>query len=67
MYCPQDTNIPDGILYGLIDLPNGFSDTEYWIGSDNFFAITHYNRSYFYAMSVILLGEEILRKKDIDR
>lgn len=61
-----DTNIPDGILYGLIDLPNGFADTEYWIGSDNFFAITHYNRSYFYAMSVILLGEEILRKKDID-
>ncbi len=57
------TDIPDHTLFGSIDLPNGPSATEYWIGTDNFFAITHYNRSYFYAMSVVLLGQEILQRK----
>ena len=52
-------DIPDNILFGLIDLPNGAGPTDYWIGTDNFFAITHYNRSYFYAMSVVLLAQEI--------
>ncbi len=48
-----------GRLYGLIDLQNGADATEYWVGSDNFFAITNYNRSYFYAMSVIDLGRAV--------
>ncbi|MBI3711768.1 MAG: lytic murein transglycosylase B [Burkholderiales bacterium] len=57
--------IPKQSLYGLIDLQNGDSPDEYWIVTDNFFAITHYNRSYFYAMSVIDLGKVIAlaRKK----
>jgi membrane-bound lytic murein transglycosylase B len=57
--------MPTNMLWGLIDLQNGALDTEYWLGSDNFFAITLYNRSFFYAMSVIKLGEEInkLRNK----
>jgi len=46
-------------LYGLIDLQNGAEATEYWVASDNFFAITNYNRSYFYAMSVIDLGRAV--------
>ena len=48
-----------GRLYGLIDLQNGADATEYWVASDNFFAITNYNRSYFYAMSVIDLGRAV--------
>ena len=52
-------NVPDNIQFGLIDLPNGTASADYWIGTDNFFAITHYNRSYFYAMSVVLLAQEI--------
>lgn len=51
--------IPKHLQYGLIDLQNGDSPDEYWIVTDNFFAITHYNRSYFYAMSVIDLGKVI--------
>jgi membrane-bound lytic murein transglycosylase B len=47
------------VKYGLIDLQNGNGPTEYWLGSDNFFAVTKYNRSYFYAMSVIDLGRAI--------
>jgi len=46
-------------LYGLIDLQNGAEATEYWLANDNFFAITKYNRSYFYAMSVIELGRAV--------
>lgn len=60
-----EPNIPKQGQYGLIDLQNGDSPDEYWIVTDNFFAITHYNRSYFYAMSVIDLGKVIAlaRKK----
>jgi membrane-bound lytic murein transglycosylase B len=50
---------PEGLLYGLVDLQNGYEPTEYWIGADNFFAITKYNRSFFYAMSVIELGRAV--------
>ena len=50
---------PQNILYGLIDLQNGSEATEYHLASNNFFAITQYNRSYFYAMSVIDLGKAI--------
>ncbi|MES2316109.1 MAG: lytic murein transglycosylase B [Pseudomonadota bacterium] len=46
-------------LYGLIDLQNGADATEYWAATNNFFAITQYNRSYFYAMSVIELGRAV--------
>lgn len=52
-------DIPDHLLYGLVDLQNGNDPTEYWLATDNFFAITQYNRSYFYAMSVIDLGRVI--------
>jgi membrane-bound lytic murein transglycosylase B len=51
--------LPAGRLYGLIDLQNGAEATEYWVANDNFFAITKYNRSYFYAMSVIELGRAV--------
>ncbi len=50
---------PPGKLYGLVDLQNGFDPTEYWLGTDNFFAITHYNRSYFYAMAVTDLASTV--------
>jgi membrane-bound lytic murein transglycosylase B len=53
------TALPQGRLYGLIDLQNGADPTEYWVANANFFAITKYNRSYFYAMSVIELGRAV--------
>lgn len=51
--------LPPGALFGLVDLQNGGEPTEYWLATNNFFAITHYNRSYFYAMSVIELGKAV--------
>ncbi len=49
---------PD-LLFGLVDLQNGADPTDYWLANDNFFAITQYNRSYFYAMAVIELGHAV--------
>jgi membrane-bound lytic murein transglycosylase B len=51
--------LPEGMLFGLIDLQNGAEPTEFWLGNANFFAITQYNRSFFYAMSVIELGRAV--------
>jgi membrane-bound lytic murein transglycosylase B len=53
------TPLPPEPLYGLVDLQNGADPTEYWLANANFFAITKYNRSYFYAMSVIELGRAV--------
>lgn len=55
---PAIEPLPD-MLYGLIDLQNGTDPTEYWLATANFFAITYYNRSYFYAMSVVDLARAI--------
>ena len=43
----------------LVDLETPGADTEYWLGYRNFYVITRYNRSSFYAMSVYQLAEEI--------
>lgn len=51
--------LPANMLFSLVDLQNGAEPTEYWLGAHNFFVITQYNRSYFYAMSVIDLGRAI--------
>jgi membrane-bound lytic murein transglycosylase B len=50
---------PADMRYGLVDLQNGLEPTEYWLGANNFFAITKYNRSYFYAMSVVDLARAV--------
>src|SRR5450830_1609935 len=57
-------DLPVGQLFGLIDLQNGDAATEYWLATNNFFAITQYNRSYFYAMSVIDLSRAVRAARD---
>lgn len=56
---------PADMLFGLVDLQNGGEPTEYWLGANNFFAITQYNRSFFYAMSVIDLGRAVRAARGI--
>jgi len=57
---------PADMLFGLVDLQNGTEPTEYWLGAPNFFAITQYNRSYFYAMSVIELSKAVRSARNSD-
>ncbi|MDR0439658.1 MAG: lytic murein transglycosylase B [Candidatus Accumulibacter sp.] len=48
----------------LIDLVTPGQPTEYWFGFANFYVITRYNRSSFYAMSVFQLAEALRRARD---
>lgn len=53
---------------GVIDLVDEPRNTvEYRVGTPNFFAITHYNRSYFYATAVTELAEALEERMNRDR
>lgn len=56
-------NAPATVNYGLVDLQDADRPVQYWIGTNNFYAITQYNRSYYYAMAVIELGQAISRHR----
>ena len=45
----------------LVELQNGDAPSSYVAGTENFYAITRYNWSSYYAMAVIELGQEVAR------
>ena len=57
-------NLPPDTLTALIDLVTPDQPTEYWLGLQNFYVITRYNRSSFYAMSVLELAQAIRRARE---
>jgi membrane-bound lytic murein transglycosylase B len=46
----------------LIELLNGPNAPSFVAGTDNFYAITRYNWSSYYAMAVIELGQAVARE-----
>ena len=52
-------DVPSDTLFALVDLPNADVEPDYALGPRNFYVLTRYNRSSFYAMAVIELGEAI--------
>jgi len=55
--------LPADTRFTLVDLATPDAATEYWIGLQNFYVITRYNRSSFYAMSVMQLAQEIKKAR----
>ncbi|MFM0131178.1 lytic murein transglycosylase B [Paraburkholderia sediminicola] len=43
----------------VVDLPSPGRGTEYMLGLKNFYALTRYNRSFFYALAVYQLGQRV--------
>jgi len=48
----------------LIDLVGPTEPTEYWIAFDNFYVITRYNHSTFYAMAVLQLAQALRAERN---
>lgn len=58
-----DDEMPHHSPAALVDLITPDADTEYWWAYTNFYAITRYNRSSFYAMSVVQLANAIKERR----
>ncbi|CAB3644264.1 hypothetical protein LMG27174_00691 [Paraburkholderia rhynchosiae] len=56
-----DVNIASelGTPVTVVDLPSPGRGTEYMLGLKNFYVLTRYNRSFFYALAVYQLGERV--------
>ncbi len=58
---------PDALSYegklALVELQNGDDAPSYVAGTQNFYAITRYNWSSYYAMAVIDLGAAVARER----
>jgi membrane-bound lytic murein transglycosylase B len=54
---------PERAMLALIDLPSREAPTEYRLVSDNFFVITRYNRSSFYAAAAADLAGELRARR----
>ncbi|MFP3554986.1 lytic murein transglycosylase B [Paraburkholderia sp. SIMBA_049] len=54
-----DTRTEAGTPVTVVDLPSPGRPTEYTLGLKNFYVLTRYNRSFFYALAVYQLGERV--------
>jgi membrane-bound lytic murein transglycosylase B len=59
----RDGSLP-AVPATLVDLETPGQETEYWIGYQNFYVITRYNKSSFYAMAVFELARALRQGRD---
>lgn len=57
----QETALQHTGLLALVKLENGDADPTYVAGTENFYAITRYNQSSYYALAVVQLGQAVAR------
>ena len=60
---PDDAMGLETSKLALIELQNGDAAASYVAGTNNFYAITRYNWSSYYAMAVIALGDAVKRQR----
>lgn len=54
-----DETLPEDTQVALLEMETPDAPSVYYVGLDNFYAITRYNQSSFYAISVIELGRAL--------
>ncbi|MGG1944229.1 lytic murein transglycosylase B [Trinickia sp. NRRL B-1857] len=54
-----DLAAEDSTPVTVIDLPTPSQPTQYMLGLQNFYVLTRYNRSFFYALAVYELGQRV--------
>jgi len=59
---PPEAASVDSAL-ALVELENGAGAPSYVAGTSNFYAVTRYNWSSYYAMAVVELGEAVRRAR----
>ena len=57
-WLPEPALAVDSLL-ALVELENGDAAPTYVAGTTNFYALTRYNWSSYYAMAVLALGEAV--------
>lgn len=60
------SNLQDNTTATLVSLATPNQPTAYWLGLQNYYVITRYNRSAAYAMSVIDLGAAIREARSVN-
>lgn len=60
-----NTRIPldKSLNFAVIPLETPEKPSEFWLGFNNFYVITRYNKSTFYAMSVLQLAEALVNRR----